>query len=283
MPRILCGTCGWSDHTDFYPGGLKPTERLPYYAARFPLVEVDSTYYAIPPKRNFEGWAARTPSGFTFNVKAYAALTRHVRQPRSEDEDVTAVLARFEEAVGPLVAAGKLKALHFQFPPWFSNNPQNRAYLRYLREALPTYILAVEFRHRSWFDGPKETGETLNFLAKEDFAHVCCDEPQVGSGSVPPVVAVTNSKLAVVRFHGRNADTWYKKGLASSGERFKYLYAQEELESWVERLADLGAQAQELHVLMNNNFGNYAILNARQMMDILTAAGLAPAPPGEPS
>lgn len=283
MARFLCGTCGWSDHTDFYPAGMKPTERLPYYAARFPLVEVDSTYYAIPPKRNFEGWAARTPREFTFNVKAYAALTRHIRQPKPEDEDFAAVLARFVEAVSPLTASGKLKALHFQFPPWFPNNEQNRAYLRELREALPGYLIAVEFRHRSWFSGTKETAQTLEFLAAAGFVHVVCDEPQIGTGSVPPVTAVTNSELAIVRFHGRNAGTWYKKGLASTGDRFNYLYSQKELESWLERLAELGSQAREVHVLMNNNFGNYAVLNARQMMEILAAAGLAPAPPGNPN
>ncbi len=275
MARILCGTCGWSDHTNFYPGGMKPTARLPYYAGQFPLVEVDSTYYAIPPARNFEGWAAITPSGFTFNVKAYRALTRHIRQPKPEDADPAWVLERFVTAIRPLRTAGKLKAVHFQFPPWFPDNEENRAYLREIRAALPGYILAVEFRHRSWFAGPKETGATLDFLAAAGFVHVCCDEPQLGSGSLPPVASVTNPELAIVRFHGRNAATWYKKGLASTGERFKYLYSGRELESWVERLAELSAGAREVHVLMNNNFGNYAVLNARQMMDILATAGLA--------
>src|SRR5690242_3634805 len=77
MSRILVGTCNWADHTGFYPSGLKPRDRLAYYAERFPVVEVDSSFYRVLPARNYALWAEHTPPGFVFNVKAYRELTRH--------------------------------------------------------------------------------------------------------------------------------------------------------------------------------------------------------------
>lgn len=266
--RILCGTCAWADHQNFYPPGLKPTERLAFYARHFPVVEVDSTFYHPQPARNFQLWAGRTPAGFVFDVKAYRAMTRHDRQPRPGDEDVAEVFARFRESLRPLEQSGKLRAVLFQFPPWFTCTPENRGYLEWVRETYDTLLLAVEFRHRSWWQAAQRQ-ETLDFLRSNALVNVICDEPQVGSGTVPAVVEVTNPRLAVVRFHGRNAAAWYKKGLANSGERFNYLYSRQELQPWAEAALRLAAEAQEVHLLMNNNFGDYAVRNARDLLEVL--------------
>ena len=77
MGKVLVGTCNWADFTEWYPRGVKPTERIRYYAQHFPVVEIDSTFYHLMPRRNFEGWAEKTPEGFVFDVKAYRTLTRH--------------------------------------------------------------------------------------------------------------------------------------------------------------------------------------------------------------
>jgi uncharacterized protein YecE (DUF72 family) len=82
-------------------------------------------------------------------------------------------------------------------------------------------------------------------------------------------VAVTNPALSIVRFHGRNAQTWYLKGAQSSRDRFNYLYSQDELAEWAPKITDVAEQAEEVHVLMNNNFGNYAIQNAQDMQALL--------------
>src|SRR5438128_7090455 len=128
MSKILVGTCNWSDFKNFYPRGIKPNERLGYYARYFSLVEVDSTFYRLMPARNFELWAERTPDDFAFDVKAYRTLTRHGeshrpgerqngggRRAEPTDED----FRDFKESIEPLRQAGKLRALLFQFPPWF--------------------------------------------------------------------------------------------------------------------------------------------------------------------
>lgn len=268
---IRCGTCAWGDHEDFYPPGLKPGDRLSYYARWFPLVEVDSTFYSLQPQRNFALWAERTPPGFAFNVKAYRAMTRHDREPRPGEEDVLEVFRRFKFSLEPLAASGKLRAVHFQFPPWFVSREENREYVHFCREAFADQTVAVEFRHASWFDeGNRE--QTLAFLRRIDAAHVICDEPQVGTGRVPFVLARTSPRLVVFRLHGRNAKTWYIKDAKSSADRFDYLYNKEELAGIAQQVRSLAGGAAdpgEVHVLLNNNRSNYAVRNALDMMELL--------------
>lgn len=94
------------------------------------------------------------------------------------------------------------------------------------------------------------------------------DEPQIGTGSVPKVVAVTNPALAVIRFHGRNTETWYKK-VERTGERFNYLYTPDELQEWLPDVRSLESKADEIHVMMNNNADFKAIRNARDFLNLL--------------
>jgi len=96
---------------------------------------------------------------------------------------------------------------------------------------------------------------------------VCVDEPQGFPSSVPPLAEVT-APLAVVRFHGRNAATWEAKGITVA-ERFNYLYSPEELQEWVPRIGRLAQEAEEVHVLFNNCYRDYAVRNARQMAETL--------------
>lgn len=285
---IRIGTCAWGDHENFYPAGLKPGDRITYYSRFFPIVEVDSTFYALQPRRNFALWAQRTPPGFVFNVKAYGAMTRHHRQPRPGEEDVGAVFKQFAYAIEPLQEAGKLRTLHFQFPPWFTCRPENREWLQFCREFFATSSVAVEFRHRSWFDGEERTAETLRLLETLAAVHVIVDEPQVGTGSIPTIAAVTDRRLAIWRLHGRNARTWYIKG-EKSADRFDYLYSRPELAALVDPIRALAAGVDEMHVLFNNNRENYAVRNALDLMELLgqptpprDARGVPAVPPDRP-
>lgn len=274
MAILRVGTCAWADHEQYYPKGLPPGERLAYYARHFSIVEVDSSFYHLQPPKWYASWAARTPANFRFNVKAYGAMTKHHREPRPGEEDPVEVFKRFAASVEPLCEAGKLGALHFQFPPWFTCSPESREYVQFCREFFADQIVAVEFRHTSWFQGDNREA-TLEFLRQIRAVHVACDAPQVGSGTVPRVVAVTDPRLAIVRFHGRNARTWYIKG-TTSAQRFDYLYNAAELAEWLPPIREvLAAQADEVHLLMNNNRENYAVRNA---LDLMTLLGL-PTPP----
>lgn len=267
--NILVGTCNWSDHLGFYPSGVKPADRLAYYARFFPIVEVDSTFYALQSERNFAKWAEATPDNFAFNVKAYKALTLHERDNQGQVAMPTPeIVGRFSDAIAPLRAAGKLRALHFQFPPWFVATDDNRAYLSHVREMFPDDLLAVEFRHRSWL-APQERERTYDALRDLRMVYTIVDEPQGEANSVPPLANVTNPALAIVRFHGRNQETWNKPGLKGSQDRFNYRYTTDELRGWLPNVNAVASEVQTVHLLFNNNAGNYAVVNGLEMRDLL--------------
>ncbi len=295
--RILIGTSSWTDPTlvkdgHFYPPEAKTAEaRLKFYATRFPLVEVDSTYYYPPSEKNAVLWIERTPADFTFNVKAYSLLTNHPTRPDSlyadiksslapevlekrnvyrdklPDEAVDEVWQRFRDALMPLHSAGKLGAVLFQFPQWFVISKKSKAYIEECAARLPDYRVAVEFRHESWMS-ERNREETLSFLEERRLPFVCVDMPQGFDSSVPPIAAATADDLSMVRFHGRSREAWTVK-TESAADRFKYDYSQEELVEWVPKLRQLASETRETHVLMNNCYRDFAVRNAAELGDLL--------------
>jgi len=292
MGEILIGTCSWTDPTllesgRFYPGWAHSAEaRLRYYASQFGLVEVDSSYYALPAEKTSQLWVERTGEKFIFDIKAFRFFTQHPTPPAALPGDIKQALPlaikqkatiyqrdmpvelagelwrRFERALLPLDSAGKLGVVLFQFPPWFYPGEPQITYILSCQERLPQYRIAVEFRHGSWFS-EKSREQTLNFLRNNNLPFVCVDEPQGFNSSVPPVVEAT-ADLSLVRFHGRNREMWEKKGV-SVAERFNYLYSQEELTEWVPRIKELASKTRQLHVLFNNCYQDKAIVNAKQV------------------
>jgi len=305
MGRILIGTCSWTDRTliqcgRFYPPQVKtPEKRLRFYASRFPTVEVDSTYYALPSERNSALWVERTPSDFLFHVKAFALFTQHptnvgslpreVREalpadvrdkgriyPRDVPHDIQERLWHsFEEALLPLDSAGKLGLVLFQFPPWFTPRRENRDYILQCQERLSQYRLAVEFRNSAWLRADAAEG-TLAFLRENELTFVSVDEPQGVRSSIPPVAAATTD-TAYVRFHGRNCETWERRGKAAS-ERFNYYYSRDELEGWVPRIRNLQEKTSQTHVLFNTNYQDQGMVNAVTLAGLLDE-GLRPGSP----
>jgi len=265
--QLAVGTCNWSDHQGFYPRGLPAAGRLAYYARFFPLVEIDSSYYAIPEPGRTRAWAQQTPADFRFNIKAYRALTYHQREGGVAREPTAAEEERFLAALGPLRESGKLRAVHYQFPSWFTASPLNRDRLARLRERHREDLVVVEFRHRSWAE-PEGLPQLLELLSEARLCLCTVDEPQLGSGSFPTLLDVTDQRLVVVRFHGRNRQTWYRGG-ASSGDRFDYLYSEAELRAWVDPIRKLAEEVAEVQLLFNNNRANYAVINGLQMAHLL--------------
>ena len=296
--RIRVGTASWTDPTMTASGVFYPTdadtaeERLAYYASRFPVVEVDATYYALPSRRLSELWVERTPPDFVFDIKAHALLTGQPtetkRLPKAIREALPPTLAdktrlyakdlpgellaevwhQFADGLAPLAENGQLGAVFLQYPKWFFTSSENRDAIREAKAALDPYGLkvAVEFRNATWFN-EKNAERTLRFLEDEKVPLVMVDGPQGFKSSVPPVTAVT-SDLALVRFHGRNRETWEAKGITPA-ERFRYLYSRDELEEWAPRIRGAASEAKDTHVLMNNCYANYGTTNAREIAAIL--------------
>ena len=294
--RVLTGSCSWTERTlteesDWYPRRtMSAEERLRYYAAQFPLTEIDSTYYAPPAERQVALWAERTPDGFRFDVKAYSLLTGHPTRPRSlwrdlreglspdvaekrniyahhlDPEAMAEAWRRFESALRPMHEAGKLGAVLFQYPPWFGPRRDNRAEIEALRDRLPDYRISVEFRSPRWLAEERDGERTLGMLEEHGLVFVSVDAPAVSD--LPRLMAVTNPDLFMVRFHGRSDSTW-KDTSGSAAERFRYLYSEQELEPLVPNIAEHAGEARETHLLMNNCYRDYSVRNAAQLRDLL--------------
>lgn len=282
VAEILIGTCNWADHRDFYPERLEKgraqRDKLSWYARWFPLVEVDTTFYGTPRPEVVEGWLARTPERFRFNVKAYRSLTRHEREQGRPRLPTDAEVTDFMAALQPLRESGRLVAVHYQFPPWFTNRPEAREVLLETRDRHPQDIVAIEFRHRSWFDGDAWAA-TEDLLRELDCVYVGVDAPQLGSATAPPILAVTSPRLCIARFHGRNRRTWYHPDGPTSDHRFNYLYHPDELAEWVPAIREAARRDTPVHVLLNNNRSNYAVTNA---FDFAALLGVPLPRPPEP-
>lgn len=297
--RVLVGTCSWTDKTltngaHWYPRRtMTPEERLRFYAARFPIVEVDSTYYRPLGEQQARVWGERTPKGFVFDIKAYSLFTGHptkltslwtdLRGRVSEDaadkpnvyahhldpEALDEAWARFDSALRPLHDAGKLGAVLFQYPPWFGPRRDNRKELVALRERLRDYRVCVEFRSPRWLEDPRDRERTLDLLESAGLALVCVDAPE--TSGLSRLRAATTPELAVIRCHGRNDTTW-KDTRGSAAERFRYDYAEDELAELAGGVARLAADAHETHLLMNNCYRDFAVRNGDRLRELLRSA-----------
>ncbi len=297
MGNIQVGTAGWTDKTlldsGWYPPGAdNPERRLGYYATRFPLVEVDSTYYSPPAEATAALWAARTPPGFTFNIKAFSLLTGHPTQPAKLYKDLRPetdkkniypndlapqvyedIWSRFLSALDPLQEAKKLGLLLFQFPPWFTIRRDNKQYLLEVAKRCRPLRVAVELRHESWFHGDNAE-ETLAFLRQHHLPFVCVDMPQGYKNSIPPLLAAT-ADTAVMRFHG-HSEKWTAKSVE---ERFDYDYSDKELRDWASKLKKLAKETDQTYVIMNNCRGDQAQRNGGTLVDLLGDAAVEPPEP----
>lgn len=265
---ILIGVTGWGDHDSLYTSPISSSNKLKEYAGYFPTVEVDSSFYAVQPKRNSERWMKDTPESFRFIVKAFQGMTGHQRG-EVPFQDKNEMFSAFNDSLEPYITGKKLAMVLFQFPPWFDCKKQNVDYLRWCRELMGDIPCALEFRHQSWFR-PEFKEKTIRFMQEENWIQSVCDEPQAGEGSVPIVLESTNIDKVLVRFHGRNIHGWQKKNAENWREvRYLYRYNHKELSEWAMRVKHLESVCKQVYVVFNNNSGGDAADNAKQFIELL--------------
>jgi uncharacterized protein YecE (DUF72 family) len=289
--RIYVGTCSWAEKSfvksDFYPPGVRSaSDRLRYYAGRFPTVEIDASYFALLPAAYSRRWADETPPGFVMNAKAFGLFTGHgaavkrlppgfaglLPAPLREAAEVkladvpeefrNACWDAYREFLAPLGDAGKLGYILFQLPPGTRYTPAAVDEMARWREELAGRRIAVEFRHRSWSQHP----EALETLSRLGLAYVMVDLPDL-PWLMPPVEAVT-SDVAVIRFHGRNREGWARAG-APTGERYDYAYSDAELRGWAGVARRLAERAGRLYAMFNNHVGGAMARDARTLAALL--------------
>jgi uncharacterized protein YecE (DUF72 family) len=290
--RIRVGTSSWADPgfvKEWYPRKLPAKERLPWYAQRFDLVELNSSFYAVPDRSTVHGWVEVTPPGFTFDVKLHRALSRHAAQVDSLPPDLrdqaqtagrgrvaltpeleTALASRIVEETAPLSEAGKLGTYLLQLTPAFSPARHQLEELDRLVDVFGPLGLAIELRNRNWVDDRRREA-TLDWFADRGVSYVTVDAPLADNFQImPPVDAVTNPSTAYLRAHGRNTKG-YLTG-RSVAERFAWQYTDDELEEIAGRARALAESAGEVHVAFNNNRGDDAPTAAQRFRALLGQA-----------
>lgn len=288
--RILVGTASWSDPgfvERWYPPKLPAADRLPWYAQHFKMVEVNSSFYAVPDARMVDRWCRATPDDFTFDVKLHRLLSRHSTKAKSlpptlqrtaqpNDKGNVRLTPKLERALlkeviqstEPLRDKGKFGVFLLQLSPAFSPRAHELEELEEILRRLSSLGLAVELRNRNWA-APDQLAATLSYFEQHQVALALVDAPPAEHFTIMPsgLDAITNPRVAYLRLHGRNPDA-YLRG-KSVAERFHYDYSDEEIDEVAARARKLAAGAETVHIVFNNNaldFAPHAAARTRQAL-----------------
>jgi uncharacterized protein YecE (DUF72 family) len=255
---------------------MRAYERLAWYAQHFEMVEVNSTFYSAPDPRMVERWCAITPAAFTFDVKLHQLFSFHSTaakllppdlqplanvdakekvRPTPELEEAMAKI--FLRSMSILQDAKKLGVLLLQLSPAFSPKKHELSELEPLIDMLRGHRLAIEFRNRNWAIG-EQLRSTIDFLRKREAIFVNVDAPTAEHFTImpPELNEVTDRRVAYLRLHGRDAKAYLTGKTVAA--RFNYDYSNDEIEEVAQRARRLAREADEVHVVFNNNALDYA-------------------------
>ena len=190
-----------------------------------------------------------------------------------EEADREPAFREFREALAPLESSGKLRGVLLQYHPRVKKSREALEELAAVRPLLDPLVPFVEFRHRSWL---RRTSAPTPFPSSSatGSSYVSVDSPRTRASNVMPRIAVATHPIVYVRFHGRNWKTWNIRNARTSAERFDWMYSAEELAEWVEPLARLAEQSEEVYALMNNNRADYAPRSATILRGLLDEHGV---------
>jgi len=241
MAEILIGTSGYSYHEwvgTVYPEETKAKDYLACYSGLFSTVELNFSYYNMPKADNLAKMLADGGDKLTFSIKAHKTLTHEINPAQWEGEAKT-----YLDALEPMLAAGRLEAVLFQFPYSFHYTPENRTYLDKLLKYFKGVPAAVEFRTADWCNG-----KVIEGMKSRNVPLVSLDMPELPK--LPPTMDVVTAPFAYIRLHGRNKEAWWG---SDDHERYNYLYADSEIEAWADRIQRMAQQVKRVLVYFNNH------------------------------
>ena len=262
---IRVGPAGWS-YADWagivYPSRKpKGFHEAEYLSQFFDTIEINTSFYQPLRPEHCRQWIALVSANprFVFTAKLWQRFT-HEQVVNAEDE--RAVRAGFDV----LRDAAKLGAVLLQFPFSFHRTEENVAYLGKLLKCFSDYPLVVEVRHATWND------KAFYAMLHERGVGFCnIDQPVIGR-SMKPTERAT-ARVAYVRLHGRRYDTWFSDDPATPpSERYNYLYTEGELDPWAGRIRHIAGGGDTTYVIANNHFEGKAVVNALQLIHLLTQA-----------
>jgi uncharacterized protein YecE (DUF72 family) len=261
MANVYIGTSGYS-YQDwigcFYPDGTPEKDFLACYAAAFPFVELNFSYYSMPAAGLLERLTEKVGPSFLFAIKAHKSLTHEITDRLEKDLD------DYKKGIDPLLQRQKLAAVLVQFPYSFHYTDENRRHLDRITRSLSGLPLALEFRNEEWVQD-----RVIEGLVERKAAFVNVDQPELPQ-LIKPSAHVT-ADLAYIRFHGRNKQNWWTGDNVS---RYDYLYSDEELTDWQERIRLIVKKVRMLLIAFNNHSRGQAVQNARRLKELLLADGI---------
>jgi uncharacterized protein YecE (DUF72 family) len=261
--RIRLGTQGWNYDAwvgPFYPSGTRAPDFLSVFARAFETVEVDSTFYAIPPAKTVRSWAERTPADFTFALKMPQEIT-HERKLRNAEEPTELFFERAREL------GRKLGPILIQLGPEFgpSELPALAAFLPRLPKDLQ---VAVEFRQRGWIhDG------VLALLAEHNIALALSDGRWIPRKLMLGLAERPTANFAYLRWMGPNRDI-------VDYSRIQYDRTRE-LESWARAISEMAKRLQVVYGYVNNHFAGHSPASVRELQRLLGQRPVDPDQLGE--
>ena len=261
--RIRIGTQGWNYDAwvgPFYPSGTRPADYLSVYARAFDTVEVDSTFYAVPPVKTVRGWYERTPPSFVFALKLPQEIT-HERRLRDADDVADLFYDRAREL------GEKLGPVLIQLGPDFA--PVELPALANLLPRLPRDIrFSVEFRQRGWInDG------VLALLAEHDVGLALTDARWIPRKQMLALATRPTTDFLYVRWMGANRDI-------VDYSRIQVDRASE-LEQWAGVLWPLTLKGVSVYGYVNNHFAGHSPESARELQRLSKQVPVDPENLGE--
>ena len=251
MAEILIGTSGFA-YKDWigvvYHENTPKSEFLGIYGSMFPTVELNCSYHSMPNKIDIAKMLAEGGDRLTFSIKAHRTLTHEINPELWEGEART-----FLTAIEPMIGAGRLEAVLFQFPNSFYYTEENRRYLDRLLAFFGGVPAAVEFNAAEWF-----SGKVIEGMKKRCVSLVCSDLPELAK--LPPSMDVVTAPLAYIRLNGRNNEMWWGSDVH---KKYNYLYDDKEIDALAGRIKSIGGQAKRVVVYFNNHTCGKAVVNAK--------------------
>ena len=257
MAELYIGTSGY-DYPEWkgllYPETLKRADFLSYYATQFNALELNGTYYKMPTPEQMRSMITRTGGKLHFSVKAFQGLTH-----ASDKNQYRQLSSDFKKALEPLQQDNVLLCSLLQFPESFRYEKDQRFYLDALLKELSGIPLVVEMRNTQW-----QNDQVYNALCERQTGWCITDNPVLKN--LMRLKFLTTGSIAYMRFHGRNAEMWYK---GNSVTRYDYLYNDTELQSFVEPIKYLLLNAKIVQLFFNNHAKAQAVINARKLALLL--------------
>lgn len=263
LPALHIGTQGWNYSAwagVFYPDGTRPADFLPIYARAFSTVEVDSTFYAVPPVTTLRGWYDRTPDAFLFALKFPQAVTH---EARLRDVDGTTEIffdraRELREKLGPVLV---------QLGPDFG--PEELPALVDFVPRIPHDVhVAIEFRARGWM-----TPGVLAFLRDYQIAVALVDGPWIPRRWMIELAERPTAPFHYIRWMGPNRNLVDHSRIQVDRTR--------ELVKWTESIKNLEDRVSDVYCYMSNYFAGHAPRSARDLQAMFGIASVDPEMLGE--